>query len=145
MAANPVRVAAVVVLICTAVVTSLALTNAGIGADWADGFYLACWISIAGSALSVYLARPLGLIPAVILALNAGVYGGAIGALNEPHWQVYKGFLGTAVLLPAGWAARRNLLLPLKVVASWFVAIAALAAVLQFLPVTPGYLPDHVE
>jgi uncharacterized membrane protein YbhN (UPF0104 family) len=28
---------------------------------------------------------------------------------------------------------------------SWLLAIAALLAILRFLPVTPGYLPDHVE
>jgi hypothetical protein len=28
---------------------------------------------------------------------------------------------------------------------SWLAAIAALVAILRFLPVTPGYLPDHVE
>lgn len=31
------------------------------------------------------------------------------------------------------------------IVGSWLVAIAALAAILRILPVTPGYLPDHVE
>jgi len=30
-------------------------------------------------------------------------------------------------------------------VSSWVIAIAALAATLQLLPVTPGYLPDHLE
>jgi len=28
---------------------------------------------------------------------------------------------------------------------SWLIAIATLVAILRFLPVTPGYLPDHVE
>jgi hypothetical protein len=42
--------------------------------------------------------------------------------------------------MPAGHPA-----LMLKVVSSWFLAIATLLAILQCLPVTPGYLPDHVE
>ncbi|HET6972107.1 MAG TPA: hypothetical protein VFH92_13350 [Phenylobacterium sp.] len=33
----------------------------------------------------------------------------------------------------------------LAVGASWLIAIAALAAALPFLPVTPGYLPDHLD
>jgi len=30
-------------------------------------------------------------------------------------------------------------------VSSWLIAIAVLAAALPYLPVTPGYLPDHLE
>jgi hypothetical protein len=86
-----------------------------------------------------------GLVAAVVLALNAGVYCGALSALAASPGELPEGFLGLTVLLPAGWAAQRNCLLPLKVVSSCLVAIAALAAILQFLPVTPGYLPDHVE
>jgi hypothetical protein len=33
----------------------------------------------------------------------------------------------------------------LKVLASWLIAIAVLVASLSFLPVTPGYQPDHLE
>jgi len=32
-----------------------------------------------------------------------------------------------------------------KVVAGWLIAVTLLAAMLHFLPVTPGYLPDHLE
>jgi hypothetical protein len=35
--------------------------------------------------------------------------------------------------------------LAIKVVSSWVIVIAVLAATLQVLPVTPGYLPDHLE
>ena len=33
----------------------------------------------------------------------------------------------------------------LKVVASWLIAIAVLSALLHVLPVTPGYMADHLE
>ena len=39
----------------------------------------------------------------------------------------------------------RGIALVLKVIASWLIAIAVLAALLHILPVTPGYLPDHLE
>jgi hypothetical protein len=55
------------------------------------------------------------------------------------------GSLGLALLLPARWIGHRHLSLLLKVVSSWLLAITALLAILQCLPVTPGYLPDHVE
>ena len=53
--------------------------------------------------------------------------------------------LGVALLWIAGRVSRRNPALMLKVVSSWLLAIAALLAILQCLPVTQGYLPDHVE
>jgi hypothetical protein len=53
--------------------------------------------------------------------------------------------LGVVLLWAASRVSRRNPALMLKVVSSWLLAIAALLAILQCLPVTPGYLPDHVE
>jgi hypothetical protein len=46
-------------------------------------------------------------------------------------------------LLPAAWIANRRVLIALRVVASWLMAM--LGALLQLLPVTPGYVPDHME
>jgi hypothetical protein len=48
-------------------------------------------------------------------------------------------------LLPAAWIANRRVLIALRVVASWLIAVAMLGALLQLLPVTPGYVPDHME
>jgi hypothetical protein len=47
--------------------------------------------------------------------------------------------------LPAAWITDRRVLIALRVVASWLIAVAMLGAMLQFLPVTPGYMPDHME
>ena len=41
-------------------------------------------------------------------------------------------------------AAARRLVAP-KVLAAWLIAVALLATLLQFVSVTPGYLPDHLE
>jgi hypothetical protein len=30
-------------------------------------------------------------------------------------------------------------------ICSWIIAVLVLMAALRFLPVTPGYLPDHLE
>ena len=40
---------------------------------------------------------------------------------------------------------RSGMPLPLKVLSSWLIAVVALAATLELLPVTPGYLPDHLD
>lgn len=47
--------------------------------------------------------------------------------------------------LPAAWIVDRRVLIALRMVASWLIAVAMLGALLQFLPVTPGYMPDHME
>jgi hypothetical protein len=48
-----------------------------------------------------------------------------------------------------GWAARfvvdRRLSIALRVVASWLIAVAVLGVALHLLPVTPGYIADHLE
>jgi hypothetical protein len=49
------------------------------------------------------------------------------------------------VLLPAAWIVRSGAPIVLKVISSWLIAIAMLAATLAWLPVTPGYMPDHLE
>ena len=121
------------------------LTSGGIDTQWADGVYLACWIGTAGNALSVYLRRPAGLFAVLVLSLNAGALCGALGALTGLGGELPQGLIGVFVLVPVSWAVRRGVVLPTKVISSWLIAIAALAAILQFVPVTPGYLPDHVE
>jgi hypothetical protein len=47
--------------------------------------------------------------------------------------------------LPAAWIVDRRVLIALRIVASWLIAVAMLGALLQFLPVTPGYMADHME
>lgn len=59
--------------------------------------------------------------------------------------------IGLVVALTGAIVARhhpsrhRGMRVALQVVASWFLAIALLVATLSFLPVTPGYEPDHLE
>jgi hypothetical protein len=48
-------------------------------------------------------------------------------------------------ITPSAWVTRRHGPIPVKVTSSWLIAIAALTVLLQFLPVTPGYIPDHLE
>jgi hypothetical protein len=49
------------------------------------------------------------------------------------------------ILLPAARVVSSYASTPVKVVSSWVIAVAILAATLQLIPVTPGYLPDHLE
>jgi hypothetical protein len=40
---------------------------------------------------------------------------------------------------------KRRVSIVLAVIASWMLAVTVLVTTLHFLPVTPGYAPDHIE
>jgi hypothetical protein len=126
-------------------VTATALATAPVPPAWLEGIFLGCWISVAASAAIVHL--PGGLSPrgAFALSLNAGFWSGAAVALAGSRLDLLKALPCVLVLLPAGWIVGWRAPIVVKVVSSWLIAVAVLAATLQFLPVTPGYMPDHLD
>jgi hypothetical protein len=102
-------------------------------------------VSVAATAATVHLPRGLSPWGSFALSLNAGFWSGAVVALAGSRVDLLKALLCVLVLLPAalvvGWRAP----IVVKVVSSWLIAVAVLAATLQFLPVIPGYMPDHLE
>jgi hypothetical protein len=126
-------------------VTATALAIAPVPPGWLEGVFLGCWMSVAASAATVYLPGALSPRRAFALSLNAGFWSGAVVALAGSRLDLVKALPCVLVLLPAasivGWRAP----IVVKVVSSWLIAVAVLAATLQFLPVTPGYMPDHLD
>jgi hypothetical protein len=112
---------------------------------WMEGVFFAFWISVIATAASVHLTRGLNAQAAVALSLNAGVWASAVVSLSGSRLDLLKALPCVLILLPAAWVVRRQASIPVKVMSSWVIAVAILAATLQLLPVTPGYLPDHVE
>jgi hypothetical protein len=112
---------------------------------WSEGVLLGCWISVIATAASMHLVRGLGIRVALALSLNTGVWAGAVTSLYGSRLDVLRVLPAVLILLPASWVAGRYTSIAIKVVSSWIIAVAVLAATLQFLPVTPGYLPDHME
>ena len=112
---------------------------------WTDAVFLGCWSSTVINSMSVLMGRPLGRNAALLLAANSGMWAGAVTAVAGRKTDLLLALPCTLTLLPASWVARRGGSIAVKVVSSWLIAIAILAATLQFLPVTPGYLPDHME
>ena len=125
--------------------TVAALAFVPVPRTWLEGVFLACWTSVAATAAVVHLSRSLSLYGALTLSLNAGVWSSAVVALSGSRLDLLKALPCVLILLPASWAVTRRTSIPVKVVSSWVIAVAALAAALQFLPVTPGYQPDHME
>jgi hypothetical protein len=135
--------------LATLTVTATALAIAPVPRGWLDCVFLGCWLSVAASAATVHL--PGGLRPrwAVAASLNAGFWSGAVIALSGSRLDLLRALPCVLVLFPAasGLGSRATIAATIaaKVAASWLIAIAVLAATLQFLPVTPGYLPDHLD
>jgi hypothetical protein len=79
------------------------------------------------------------------LSINAGIWSGAEVALTGSRLDLAKALVCVLLLIPASCVVSWRAPISVKVVASWLIAVAILAATLQFLPVTPGYLPDHLD
>jgi hypothetical protein len=112
---------------------------------WLEGVFLGCWTSVIATAASVHLVRGLKTWAAIALSLNAGVWASAVTSLSGSPLDLLRGLPWVLICLPASWVVGRYATIPVKVVSSWVIAVAVLAATLQLLPVTPGYLPDHME
>jgi len=112
---------------------------------WLEGIFLGCWISVIATAASVHLVHGLSRCAALSLSVNTGVWASAVVSVSGSRLDLLKALPWVLMFLPAAWVAARHGAIPLKVVSSWIIAIAVLAATLQLLPVTPGYLPDHME
>ena len=106
---------------------------------------LGCWISAIATAVSVHLVGGLSPRVALALSLNAGVWATSVVSLSGSRLDLLNALPCVLIFLPASWVVSRYGSIPIKVVSSWVIAVAVLAGTLQLLPVTPGYLPDHME
>jgi hypothetical protein len=127
------------------IVTACAIALAPVSGTWSGGVFLGCWTSIIASAAIVHGPRALQDKEALALSLNAGIWTGAVIALAPSKVDLLEALPLALCAWPAAWARRRGQAIVLKVLASWLIAVAVLAATLQFLPVIPGYLPDHMD
>ena len=134
------RVAGVVGLILAAVITTFLPIPAG----WVEPVFAGCWISIALTSSSVHLPGGVGERTAALLGLNAGVWAGAVVAISGRPLDLAIALPAVLVMAPAAWLLATPARLGVKIVASWLIAVAALAGTLPFVP-TPGYVQDHRE
>lgn len=107
--------------------------------------FLCGWLSVIGCAASVHLRGGLSPRLARLLAADAGFWSGAMIAFEGRWFDLPAAWLCLLTLMPAALAVRWRVPIAAKVMSSWLIAIAVLAATLPYLPVTPGYLPDHLE
>ncbi|MGO4701424.1 hypothetical protein [Dyella sp. 2RAB6] len=110
-----------------------------------DLVFLCGWLSVIACAATVHLRSGLPSPLALLLAIDAGAWSGAMIAFEGRWLHLPAAWLCMLALVPAALAVRWRLPIAAKVISSWLIAIAVLAAALPYLPVTPGYLPDHLE
>jgi hypothetical protein len=114
--------------------------------SWLEGVWLALWTSVIATAASVHFVGGLAYRSvAPLLALNAGIWASAVVRLSGSPPDLLHALPFVLVLFPARWLVDRYNAIPVKVMSSWIIAVAILAATLQLIDVTPGYLPDHLE
>lgn len=129
----------------TLTITTVVLAALPIPREWLEGVFLGCWASVAATAVTVHVPRGITASSAVGLSFNAGLWSGAEVALAGSRLDIAKALACALLLFPAACIVDWRAPIIVKVVASWLGAVAILAATLQFLPVTPGYLPDHLD
>jgi hypothetical protein len=112
---------------------------------WLERVFLGCWLAVVATAAAVHLGHGLGLFAALVLSVDAGAWASAVTSVSGSHLDLLKALPCLLIVVPASWVVGRRGSIPVKVVSSWLIAVAVLAISLQLLPVTPGYLPDHME
>jgi hypothetical protein len=110
-----------------------------------EGVFAGCWASVILTAASVHAGSILGKGLALFLAVNAGIWTGAVIGMAGAPGDLVKALPWVLAAFPAARIATTRRAIALKIVSSWLIAVAALAALLPFLPATPGYLPDHLD
>lgn len=111
---------------------------------WQPVMLAGAWMSIIITALATYRRPDRSRVPSLALAINAGVWAGAVTASFGSAQDLLRILPLILLVLPAGWIVARGASIALKVVASWLVAIAVLIAVLPIVT-TPGYVQDHMQ
>jgi hypothetical protein len=124
-------------------VTALMACRLPIHGETIEVAFIGCWISVILLATAAHLPR-IDWWLALIAALDAGLWSGAVIAGEGASDDLLRAMPALIVCLPAMLAVRLGWRIAVKVVASWLIAIALLAALLP-TTATPGYMPDHME
>lgn len=124
-------------------VTAVAVSLSPIGETSRALVFVGLWASIIVTAAAVHLSRPAPAWRSLVLAVNAGAWAGATLSVAGTPGDLPRAMPVALLALPAAWLVGRGGGLAVKVVASWLIAVAILAATLPMIA-TPGFAPDHL-
>lgn len=128
-----------------AALSALAASFVPVPPTWREAAFLACWASVAAIAATVHLPGGPGPRLALGLATLAGGVAGALTSVAGERIDLVKSLPAALLCIPAYWLVGRKGGIAVKVVASWLIAVALLAASLPLTTKTPGYAPDHMD
>lgn len=137
------RTTAAIALIVTVIAAALA-SRLSVPDAWIEAAFLACWGSVIGIALLVYWPRQFYPGAAVALGVFAGLAAGLVIAAEGAPIDLLRALPATLLVVPASIAVSRGYAVAPRVVASWLVAVALLAAIIPHVVAHPGYVPDHM-
>jgi hypothetical protein len=125
-----------------AVVLALVASQSKFGAPASDPAIMACWAAVSVLAFRTYWPSRTRLNNLAIAAVAGLVSGFAIAASAAPS-ALWQPLLGSLIVVPATLAVERGFAVAPRVVVSWLVAVAVLAALLPYVVSHPGYVADH--
>lgn len=106
--------------------------------------FIGCWVSVIALAAAVHLPRGVPLWLALAAAVDAGIWSGAVISGEGTRLDLLRALPAVLVILIGRWCVGRGWPIPVKIVSSWLIAVALLAALLP-TAATPGYAPDHMD
>ena len=112
--------------------------------DWMAAVFVAGWVSLIVTALSVLAPARLPAWLPLSLAANAGLWTGSLIAMTAQPSDLVLALPLVLIAFPARWVLNTPARLGVKIVAGWLVAVAILGVGVSMLP-TPGYKADHIE
>ena len=131
--------------IAAMVVAAMAVSAIGIPIARIDAVFYCLWASVVVTSASVHLPWRVPTALALILAINAGIWSGAVTSVAGARLDLAIALPGVLLCAPGAWLVATNRSIVLKVMASWLIAVAVLAAFIPITTPTPGYMPDHME
>jgi hypothetical protein len=129
--------------IALAVVLALATSQLQFGESAKDAAIMLCCAVVSVLAIRTYWPSPLAQLNYLAIAAMAGVASGTAFAASIPSSTLWQPLLASLTIVPARLVVERGYPVPPRVVASWLVAVAILAALLPYIVEHPGYVADH--
>ncbi len=126
-----------------ALAAAFAVAEVPLPVKWVEAIFLGLWASTVLTAALVHFPQRRRAV-LLVLGVNAGLWAGASIAVAGTALDLARAAAWLALVLPGAWLVATRRGVAVKVVSSWLIAIALLAAVLPIVP-TPGYAPDHME
>ena len=129
--------------IALAVLMAFAASHVGSDTIVHQAATIACWGVILIMAILTFWPRQWPALVIIAVSGAAGFVSGAVIEAAATPLKLWPTMVVVLVVLPATLAVERGYNIVPRVVMSWLLAVAMLAALLPYVVSHPGYIPDH--